>query len=76
MLYPRESETLEIKDLSGIWNFKVYRRNEGFDKKWHAKSFYKPVTLMPIPASYNDITQDSTIRDHIGDVWYEKTLLL
>jgi beta-glucuronidase len=27
---------------------------------------------MPVPASYNDITQDASIRDHIGDVWYEK----
>lgn len=26
---------------------------------------------MPVPASYNDITQDSRIRDHVGEVWYE-----
>lgn len=27
---------------------------------------------MPVPSSYNDITQDSKIRDFIGWVWYEK----
>lgn len=27
---------------------------------------------MPVPASYNDITQDSTLRDFIGWVWYER----
>lgn len=26
----------------------------------------------PVPASYNDITQDASIRDHIGDVWYRQ----
>jgi beta-glucuronidase len=29
---------------------------------------------MPVPASYNDLTQDRRLRDHIGDVWYERTL--
>ena len=27
---------------------------------------------MPVPSSYNDITQDAAIRDHIGWVWYQK----
>lgn len=27
---------------------------------------------MPVPASYNDITQNSTLRDFIGWVWYDK----
>ncbi|XP_075446035.1 beta-glucuronidase [Ascaphus truei] len=31
---------------------------------------------MPVPASYNDITQDITLRNHIGWVWYEKEIWL
>ena len=27
---------------------------------------------MPVPSSYNDITQDSNIRDHIGWAWYHR----
>lgn len=27
---------------------------------------------MPVPSSYNDITQDSSIRDHVGLVWYDR----
>jgi len=27
---------------------------------------------MPVPSSYNDITQDRGIRDHIGWVWYDR----
>ncbi len=26
---------------------------------------------MPVPASYNDIYPDETIRDHVGDAWYQ-----
>jgi len=27
---------------------------------------------MPVPSSYNDITQDMSIRDFIGWVWYDR----
>ncbi|KAM6906951.1 beta-glucuronidase [Xenentodon cancila] len=27
---------------------------------------------MPVPASYNDITQDPSLRDFVGWVWYER----
>ena len=32
-----------------------------------------PTIPMPVPASYNDITQDKAIRDHVGIVWYDRT---
>ena len=31
---------------------------------------------MPVPASYNDITQDPTLRDFIGWVWYEREAMV
>ena len=30
------------------------------------------VIPMPVPSSYNDITEDRKLRDFIGWVWYEK----
>lgn len=27
---------------------------------------------MPVPASYNDITQDTALRDFVGWVWYDR----
>lgn len=30
------------------------------------------VIPMPVPSSYNDITQDRDLRDFIGWVWYDK----
>ncbi|KFR13652.1 Beta-glucuronidase, partial [Opisthocomus hoazin] len=35
-----------------------------------------PVIDMPVPASFNDITQDPTLENYIGWVWYEKEVLL
>lgn len=31
---------------------------------------------MPVPASFNDITQDPHLENYIGWVWYEKEVLL
>lgn len=30
------------------------------------------VHMMPVPSSYNDITVDPKIRDHLGLVWYDR----
>lgn len=27
---------------------------------------------MPVPSSYNDVTQDAQLRDHVGWVWYQR----
>ena len=27
---------------------------------------------MPVPSSYNDITQDTNLRDFLGWVWYDR----
>ncbi len=29
---------------------------------------------MPVPASFNDVTADPAVRDHVGDVWYQTTV--
>ncbi len=71
MLYPRESERREVKNLSGIWKFKVDKENKGLKEEWYLNPLGDTI-LMPVPSSYNDITQDISIRDHIGYVWYER----
>lgn len=32
----------------------------------------RPTIKMPIPSSYNDITTDPDLRDHVGTVWYDR----
>ena len=38
MLYPRESESRQIKDLCGLWSFRADmspNRRAGFEEKWY-----------------------------------------
>ncbi|XP_042288153.1 beta-glucuronidase [Thunnus maccoyii] len=81
MLFPRESSSREVKELSGLWVFRADKssnRNQGFEKAWYKSPLAEtgPVIDMPVPASYNDITQDPTLRDFIGWVWYEREVVV
>ncbi|OQV24495.1 Beta-glucuronidase [Hypsibius exemplaris] len=76
-LRPQTSETREIALLDGLWSFRVCGRDnpdEGFFNEWYLKSikWMDGTILMPVPSSYNDITQDKKLRDHVGWVWYER----
>ena len=40
MLFPRDTERREVKDLSGLWDFRAdmsQNRNGGFEQMWFAK---------------------------------------
>lgn len=40
MLFPRDTERREVKDLSGLWDFRAdmsQDRNDGFEQMWFAK---------------------------------------
>ncbi|XP_053187736.1 beta-glucuronidase [Scomber japonicus] len=81
MLFPRESSSRELKELNGLWVFRADKstdRNQGFQKAWYKSPLAEtgPVIDMPVPASYNDITQDATLRDFIGWVWYEREVMV
>ncbi|MGL5416419.1 MAG: beta-glucuronidase [Clostridium sp.] len=70
MLYPIMSESRELLDLNGIWNFKLDKGN-GLTDKWFEKKLEDTMT-MAVPSSYNDLKESEEIRDHVGDVWYER----
>ncbi|KAG8184932.1 hypothetical protein JTE90_017785 [Oedothorax gibbosus] len=76
-LYPRESLTREIKLLNDVWNFRICHQHDqdvGFRNQWFKAPLYKTghVIPMPVPSSFNDITQNKTIRDYLGWAWYDK----
>ncbi|WP_257265851.1 sugar-binding domain-containing protein [Endozoicomonas sp. ONNA2] len=73
-LYPHETRTRRIIDISGIWKFRADRKTEGRTNEW--KDGLTDTTLMAVPSSYNDITTDKALRDHCGDVWYETELYI
>lgn len=75
MLYPYESSSREVKSLDGVWRFCPDAAGVGEQEEWFAKGLPHSIH-MPVPASYNDITTDAAIRDIVGDVWYERTVVL
>jgi len=75
LLHPQESESREIKDLSGLWRFKA-DSGSGMRENWQSGALSLPTMAMPVPSSYNDLTQDGALREHVGIVWYERTVFL
>ncbi|HEQ71212.1 MAG TPA: beta-glucuronidase, partial [Spirochaetia bacterium] len=70
MLYPRTSETREVKTLNGLWKFRIDPGTQGFTEEWYGAPLAASIP-MPVPASFNDLTQDGLLREHVGWVWYE-----
>ncbi|GIY72298.1 beta-glucuronidase [Caerostris extrusa] len=76
-LFPRESLTRELKYLNDVWNFRICSQDDqniGFRQQWFKTPLHKTgeVIPMPVPSSFNDITQNKTIRDYLGWSWYDK----
>jgi len=70
MLKPQTSSTRELVSLDGLWRFAVDKGDGSLPCPWSSKL---PGTLeAPVPASYNDLFVDSSIREHAGWVWYQR----
>ena len=74
MLYPIMTETRQVIDLNGIWNFKL-DKGTGFEEKWNETGL-KDSIRMAVPSSYNDLVEGSEFRDHMGWVWYEREFII
>ncbi|ERL63803.1 beta-glucuronidase [Schleiferilactobacillus shenzhenensis] len=72
MLYPRESDSRAVVDLSGIWQFKL-DDGHGFADQWYAKPLTDAET-MAVPGSYNDQKADAAHRDHYGWAFYQRRM--
>lgn len=72
MLYPVTNETRNIIELNGVWNFKLENEKDEIDVS-------KPLDtelVMAVPGSYNDQCVTADIRNHVGNVWYERTFTI
>lgn len=77
ILYPKDSESREVQKLDGIWNFRLTPfkdSSKGYKEKWYKKDLRDvgATIPMPVPASYNDLTVEMSLRDHVGVVWYDR----
>ena len=73
MLRPQDTSTRERKSLNGLWQFRLDREGEGRSADWFSQPMPES-RPMAVPASFNDIAADATVRDYFGDVWYQTTV--
>lgn len=72
MLYPVMNEKRQIIDLNGVWKFKLEYDETPIDVS-------KPLDtdlVMAVPGSYNDQGVNAEIRNHVGNVWYERMIVI
>ncbi|MEC6747964.1 beta-glucuronidase [Marinilactibacillus sp. XAAS-LB27] len=72
MLFPIQTTTRTLIDLSGTWDFLLPEKGQVVDPN---KKLPNSIT-MAVPASFNDQITESKLRDYAGDIWYEKNLLI
>jgi beta-glucuronidase len=73
VLAPRQSSTRERISLDGLWRFALDPAGAGRDERWWASELPGDGE-MAVPASFNDILPTRDARDHVGDVWYQRTV--
>jgi beta-glucuronidase len=73
MLRPQDGPTRERRPLTGLWRFRLDAEGAGRTEGWWRTPLARAVDI-PVPASYNDIYPDATIRDHVGDAWYQTSV--
>lgn len=72
MLYPAQTSSRFVENLSGIWDFKL-DDGTGFDQKWYERPL-EDATTMAVPAAYNDLKEGVEFRDHYGWVFYQHNI--
>ena len=75
MLRPQDGPTRERKRLDGLWSFALDPDSAGRDGGW----WEGPLPYareMAVPGSFNDIAADASVRDYVGDIWYQRTVFV
>ncbi len=75
MLRPQDNELRDARTLDGMWSFATDAPRAGRDEGWWRYELANP-TQMPVPCSYNDVLVNPGLRDHVGDVWYQRTVFI
>jgi beta-glucuronidase len=70
VLKPISTSTRELIRLDGLWRFAL--DSERAPAPWAGE--IETDLEAPVPASYNDVFADPAIRDHVGWVWYQRTV--
>lgn len=68
-LYPENTVTRQVIDLSGMWKFAFDFNSEGEQENY--KDGIPDGILMPVPASFADFFTEKQFKEYTGDFWYE-----
>ena len=69
LLYPVESESRRVSNLSGMWKFQFDPEEKGVAEGW--VNGLPDSVSMPVPSSFCDLFTDKDSREYCGDFWYE-----
>lgn len=75
MLRPVENRAREIKTLDGLWSFVVDTQNKGLSEQWWREPLADSRSIA-VPGSFNEQFADADIRQHVGNVWYQRTVTI
>lgn len=70
MLRPQDTRSRERKQITGLWDFCLDPEDVGVERQWF-KGPLPGACKMAVPASFNDIFPDRSIRGYIGPFWYQ-----
>ena len=70
MLYPIQTRSRALMDLSGVWDFQL-DDGQGFAEEWFRGPLPSPTT-MAVPASYNDLKEGWAHKEHYGWAFYQR----
>lgn len=72
MLYPQNTQSRICVSLDGLWKFALIPYGTSYNPEVPL-TYWRP---MPVPSAYNDIYEGREIRDHVGEVVYERQVEL
>ena len=72
-LFPKETATRTVHDLSGFWKIDFDFDNQGAARFCSGKVTDSARTVS-VPGSFNDQFTEARIRDYVGAVYYYKTV--
>ncbi len=75
MLRPQENHFRDAKRLDGLWRFAPDSDGVGRSEGWWRRPLPGAIT-MAVPAAYNDVLVSEPIHDLVGDVWYQREVVV
>ena len=75
MLRPQDNEARETKRLDGMWSFTPDPDGVGRREQWWNAAL-PGARPMPVPAAYNDVLVEEPVHELVGDVWYQREVVV